>query len=475
MTQRRRGGRNQLNRPSGGQPQGAVIAPPVSRRRRPPTTQPIPKPIAIAAGLLIVVIATVLAVNWWFSVKRPQDKPILVVNSRTFRWSDFMTILQFEKLAAAQVGAPFHAGQEPYNLMQLMTENELISQAAAREGLHATRAELRTEMTKRQVPNADKITDAGQRDRELDLRLGGYLDAVRLTHGQYEDIIRADLYRQQLRDKLGANIPRVQPQAYIQIIQVPNDQIDAVQRDLGAGTPFETVARRSSKEPNVEANGGEIGWVPRLAYPDLDGDLFGLKEGTLSRPIADKDGIWLVRVVEHMEGAAHLQGMRFMTDTAADAAERRLRDGASFTDLTAELSTDPATKAARGEMGIVKVGQRGPEFDEVIRGAPENRLIGPVLSGPDALFALINKRTAAQEVSQDHFEVLKQRALDDWLNKERVRSHIDYCPGGEDNCFGSVKVDKALRELETISLTRSQEAAATAAVAPPPGSQSGFP
>lgn len=422
--------------------------------------------------LFVLVASAVVAANWWVSVKQPQDKPVLVVNSRVFRWSEYMTLLRFQKLATQQLGQPFQAGQEPYHLMHLMTQNELINQAAVREGLHITQAELRHEMTSRLVPKAKEITDPAQLDKELDVRLTAYLDNVQLSRAGYEDLIRQDLYRQQLANKLGVTIARVQPQAFLHLIEAASDQSDQVNKDLTSGTLFETVARRVSKEPNVQTNGGEIGWVPKLVYRDLDTQVFGMKEGEVSHAIETKNGWWLVRVIERVQDGAHLQGIFLKDLPAVDVAQKRLREGRAFPDVAAQVSTDAATKAARGDMGIVKIGVMGAEVDEVIRGVPEGQLIGPVMTGQSALFAIVKKRTPAQEVAPEHFDVLKQRALDNWLTKESAAATVDYCP--DKQCFGSVKVDAALKELSTLSLTRSQEATATAA-ARPSGGQGMFP
>jgi parvulin-like peptidyl-prolyl isomerase len=297
---------------------------------------------------------------------------------------------------------------------------------------------------------------------------------VQLTTAQYEELVGADILRRQLRDKLGAAIPRVQPAAYIQLIVAPTDQSNNVQQQLKDGVPFETVARRFSQDQDVETNGGEIGWVPRLAYPELDRALFGWKEGETQHVIESADGWWVVRVVERLDNAARMEGIRLATENEADSILRRVKAGESFQDLAAQFSTDAATRDLRGDLGVVKAGERGKDFDEAIRGLEAGTLIGPAPTHEFVYFAIVKERSSAQEIPPRFFEVLKQRALEDWLNKERAANNIDYCPGSPDNCFGSVKVDRALAEIASISLTRAQEATATATVRQRAGGQPAF-
>ena len=410
------------------------------------------------------MILLVVAVNWFFTVKRPQDTPVLQVNSRVFRWSEYITLLRFQKLAAEHLGGQFQAGQEPYTLMQLMSENELIRQASAREGLRIPENELHDEESARLVPNFEQIKDPAALARERELRVGVYIDAVQLTREQYDDIVRSDLLRRQLSDKLGQNIPRVQPQVSIHVILGQQEQAEAIQKQLSDGVPFETAARRFSQEGNVEGNGGNIGWVPRSVYPDLDSKLFGWKLGEVGEAIETPEGWWLVRVAERSADGARLQGIRLADLDTVNNVQTRLRAGASFTDLAAEFSTDASTRNNQGDMGIVRVGERGPDFDQAIRGFREGELIGPVMTHNVAYFAIVQERSPAQEIASEHFETLKLRALEDWLTKERAGAVIDYCPA--DECFGSIKVDRALKEIATQSLTRAQEyATATARAA----------
>ncbi|MBF8299042.1 MAG: PpiC-type peptidyl-prolyl cis-trans isomerase [Dehalococcoidia bacterium] len=465
MAQRRRSGRRQSGRESRAT-QAAATAALLPRRTRPTSARPIPKAVLLTGGILLVLILAVIAANWFFAVKRPADAPILEVNKRVFRWSEYIAMLRFQKLAAEHLGGEFQAGQEPYSLMQIMAENELISQSSAREGLQISDAELREELISRLVPNAKEIADPGQLERELGIRLGVYTDAVRLSREQYETIVKADLLRRQLGNKLGENIPRVQPQAYIHLIQAQSERSEEVQRQLKEGVAFETVARRFSQEPNVESNGGDIGWLPRSVYPELDNSLFGWKEGETGNAIETPEGWWLVRVVERSGNSARLQGILLADLDAVDNVQRRLRSGGSFTDLAAEFSIDSVTRGNRGEMGTVAVGERGGAFDEPIQGIERGELIGPVLTHDTAYFAIVKERSPAQEIAAAQFETLKVRALEGWMDRERAANYINYCPGSEQNCFGSVKVDLALKEISTTSLTRAQEnATATARAA----------
>lgn len=434
------------------------------RRQRPTGARAIPRRALIGGTLFMAIVLIIVGVNWWLSVKRPGDEPILQVNSRKFSWNEYIEILRFQKLAAESLGGQFQMGQAPYDLMQLMADNEIVRQTAPREGLIVTTAMVRHEMVNRLVPNAAQISDTKALDKELGVRLDNYLSAVKLPYSRYDEIVRTDVYRDQLRAKLSGGIPRVQPHLYLHLVKVTNEESQTVEKALKGGVPFGTVARRYSSEQNAKVDAGEVGWTPRLVHRGLDEFLYGLGVGETSRPIVTPQGLWILRVLRR-DGAsvAEMQGILVRTAEDADQAKRLLGSGLDFASVAAQFSIDPS-KGKGGNLGVVRVGERGKEFDEIVQGAVLNQILGPVDTGTGVYFAMVTERSDAQEVSNKHLEVLEGRALDQWLNQERAKNLINYCPSGPNFCFGSIKVERALKEIADVSITKVQEdATATAA------------
>lgn len=465
MPPRRRSARRQAERQqaqAGGSPQPGTGA----RRRAPKSVRAIPKAFLIVGGLLLAAIAILVIADYWVSIKRPGDEPILAVNKRVFTWNDYVELLKFQKLGTQAMGGEFNAGQAPYQLMETMTEGQLIRDAAPRLGLKVTDDQVRKEMISRLVPDAQDQSDPDQINREFKVRLHDYLTQVQISEAAYEEIVRTDVLRDQLRDKLGVAIPRVQPQAHIYLMSVSNDDETKAEEQLKQGVDFTTVARRFSTD-DTRPDGGDIGWVPRLAYKDLDLQIFGLRENSVSDPISADKGYWVIKVLERQGEKAHLKGILVDGIDTARSIDDKLNSGFTFEDLAAQLSVDPDTKSKRGDMGWVSAGAYKGLFDDYIRGAPLNKFAGPITLANGTQFLLVVDRKEALEVSDRNFDVLKTRALEDWISQERDANQIDYCPGDpEKNCFSNLKVDRALDQIDDISRTRlQQDATATAAAA----------
>ncbi len=466
MAQRRRSGRRQPARQAAPSP---VFDPAQARRRRKPPGPPvIARGYLILAGLFLVAVLAGVLVNYWVSVKSPGDQPILRVNNRTFSWSEFVSILKSQKLGSEAFGGSFNAGVAPYQLMQTLAENELVRQAAVREGLRVTDELVRAEMTSRLLPDAssDPAADQTQVRRDFDVALSNYLAITQLSFGQYRDIVYADLLRNQLRERLGASIPQVQPQAFVHILRVRDLQkIDEIQKRLKSGEDFSRVARQLSDDEETRDEGGQVGWVPRLVYTEFDQMLFGIPEGGTSDLLQAPQGVYIVRLVERRDDKARLQAILLEDGKTARTVADRLEKGADFSELAAQASSDPELRARRGDLGLVGIGDRGGIFDGIIRGIPPNEPSDPQSTADGTVVLMVTDRTQALEVAEKNLGVLKTRALEAWLRREWDSSRVNYCPKSDTDCFSNVKVDRALVQAGDVSRTKFEQAATATAVA----------
>lgn len=470
MAQRRRSERRKQEAP---QPVAPVDT---SRRRKPPSGPRKLSPLFfIISGLLVVVIIVVLVVNYVVSVKRPGDQPILQVNNKTFTWRYYVDILKSQKLGSDALGGQFNPGVAPYQLMQTLAENELIRQAALREGLKVTDEEIKQEMMNRLLdPKPSPDTPKSQVEREFQVKLSNYLKITQLPRGTYEDIVYLDLLRDQLRNKLGANLPRVQPHAFVnQIVVGDQTQVEAIQKRLKT-EEFSKVARTASVDEETAKEGGAIGWTPRLVINDLDTLFFGLELNHLSDPISAKEGVYIIRITQRTGDKARIQAILAKDFASAQEAKRRVENGTPFETVAAEVATDPQLRAGRGDLGLIGPGDRGGIFDLYIAGIPLNTITEPVNRINQTVFYMISQRTQALEVSEKNLEVLKTRALEAWLRREWDSGRINYCPKSPDDCFSNLDVDKALGEIGDVSRTKFEDSATATAQARQRGSQSPF-
>jgi parvulin-like peptidyl-prolyl isomerase len=411
------------------------------------------------------MIAIAIAV---YATVQSEDPPILEVNDVSVSQSEYTSILKSQRLYAQSYGGSFNPGVAPYELMQNLAQNELIRQAAPREGLSVTEQEIEAEILRRLVPGAEGQPIEGQVRRDYEAAVSNYLSTTQLSFDTYKSLVEIDLMRNQLRERLGRDIQLVQPHAEVHMIQIADIAVtDQVESALNASdADFAKIALQFSVDQESRANGGRLGWIPRTAHLRYDDFLFGLDVGELSQPIQAEDGeYYVVRLTRRIDvETAELHAIK-VPDVRTARDVRDQLEAARFEDLSAEISTDPDLRAARGSLGIVTAGDLDGLFDEIIRGLAIGEVSPPVTEGTGSQYIMVSERTSAREVDADNLDTLKTRALETWLSREWDANRIEYCPGGSDNCFGSIKVDKVLSDIDDISLTRAQELLTATAVA----------
>jgi parvulin-like peptidyl-prolyl isomerase len=171
----------------------------------------------------------------------------------------------------------------------------------------------------------------------------------------------------------------------------------------------------------IEARGGRAAFVAWLETLGLDGM-------ELRRYVADM----LLRdqmIERHAPApATEIEARRVRhvlvgTREEAEAARARLAAGESWETVAAEVSLDPGTKGAGGELGYVLPGQTVPGFDQAVFAAPPNELSGVVQTQYGYHIVQVTE-VRRQPASPAQMREEQEVALDRYLNEVRQRSAV---------------------------------------------------
>ena len=113
-------------------------------------------------------------------------------------------------------------------------------------------------------------------------------------------VLKPDLARQKISDKLQGEIPTRAVQIHAEHILVATQDAanSFVNNDLKSKS-FEDVAKAQSADSTTAPNGGDLGWIPQgIMTPEFDKVAFGLKAGEVSQPFQTKWGWEIVKVLE---------------------------------------------------------------------------------------------------------------------------------------------------------------------------------
>lgn len=295
-----------MNEPSQPQSEGA----PTDRRRETNRIRQIQRRRRVAfgvIGLLLLVVVGILFAGYVIIFVRPPQERVVSVNDVTYTRGDMVKMLRIRQRLLEDTGQRIDTSSDIFQALQLIVENEIISQSAPSLGITVSDEEVDQQI------QATIIFQAGgqlagkseeQLDREFKELYSNFLNASQITEDEHRDIVRRSLLREKVRQYVGDTVPSVAPQYHVYRLAVgQEDEIDIMigkyedyvknsSDPLLLHEAFKAITREFSREaPELVRRGGELGWLPLgvLNDGDYDNVFTTIEVGKLSDPIPNRD------------------------------------------------------------------------------------------------------------------------------------------------------------------------------------------
>ena len=364
----------------------------------------------IILGLGIFIVAAVLGivgVGWYIGYYQPLHQIVIRVNDTEFNMDYYVKMLKF-----------YGEGQPSYYMYSLADEvvivieqNELVKQGAMKLGIVVSDKEVKEELKSHDPPFNDV----------------------------HRDIVRTQMVVSKLLDRhFEQTVPMLAEQRYIMAMFLESEsQATEVRARVEAGEDFAELAGELSLDGFSKTNRGDLGWHPKdvlaeLVATSIPGEYaFGSEVGVLSQPIYDEaktksTGYWLIKILERKQETeqVHIQAILLGSKKEAQDVRARLETGEDFTVLAEELSQHTATKENGGDFDWLSLEDvtKSPAFaawaniseqetgviSEPIRDDTE------VTTGGYWLLKILDKEDD-KEISDDDRDLLKAKALDEWV------------------------------------------------------------
>jgi parvulin-like peptidyl-prolyl isomerase len=314
--------------------------------------------VIIAAAVFLVGIASWVGYGYYKDYKsNPSREVVIEVNSVPFTMGYFVnTLAAYANLYGINSTVMPSVG----NYLADMVADDIINAELLRQGAK----NLNITVT------ADEINAA--------LQQYGWPNNI-----TYQDILRASLLDQKVRDYFGSQLPATMEQADVQVVLVESQEVatDLI-GEVKAGGNFTALADEFSCNSTIE---GDLGWLPAELMPNtrIANAAFNLTPGNISQPIYDetatKDvGYWLIEVTDKQADAINASAMLLGSEAEAEQVKAQLAAGGNFSALAGNYSQDKS-KDAGGELGLLKPGaMNSTAFDQVAFNLTLNVVSAPV-------------------------------------------------------------------------------------------------
>jgi len=232
------------------------------------------------------------AVNDAAAASQPTQEPVAArINGQA------ITVIAFQRerdrRALGLEIQPATAAAFDASVLQTMIDQVLIEQAATREGIVVTDAEIDAELS----IQADLASANGQ-------TLEGIVSAQMYTMDEYRAVIRGMLIAQKL-SQVVANVSPYAVQVHSRHILVTDEATArALLAQIQQGADFAQLALQYSLDGSTAPTGGDLDWVSRgdLLQPEVEDAIFALEPGQISpEPVKSSLGYHIVQVLEKVE------------------------------------------------------------------------------------------------------------------------------------------------------------------------------
>ena len=254
--------------------------------------------LIIIGGLLLVVTGIVVAGYVIIFVLPPQQL-IVRVDDVVYTRGDMVKLLRLRQRSMELSDTQgLRTSDDVFEALQLIVENEVISQAAPADGISVSRDEIDNQIRARIAPSPNESigkSDA-QIEREFRERHRQFLNQAQVSETEHRDLIRKAILREKYRQFVGDQVPAFAEQVYLHRIAMGGqDEIDIMQTKLidligddkspeHIRNVVRQIAREFSSDQETYQSAGELGWTPLGIHEDYEDRFWDLEPGESSDP-----------------------------------------------------------------------------------------------------------------------------------------------------------------------------------------------
>jgi len=283
------------------------------------------RPFIYVAVLLLIGLLAIPVYAYFENYVFPPRELALRVEDTVYTRGDVVNFIRFNQRMSENLGVPFEVGNSLFEALQTLQENELAFQLAPKNGISVSSQDVDERLDS--ILGFVAVTVAERESQEyqdnVEEAKRQFIHKIGIQEEVFRDFIRKSMFKERLRDVVADTIPRVQAQVHMyEIIKWGNDLDErrAIERDLAAGTPIESIVANHTDDPNYRRDMGDRGWTPYGIHPEIDALLFGLDgDGNRLLPVRtpssprfdEENNWWSYLIVEEVQDAREVDSANF--------------------------------------------------------------------------------------------------------------------------------------------------------------------
>ncbi len=276
--------------------------------------------VLLFAAVVVLVVLAIPAVGYYVTFVTPPRQVIVNVNDVERTMGEMVDRARARVASQVEAGAQPQIANVPFEVLTSLVDEELLTQGAPSVGVTVTRddidQEIRSTFYPRTTPGEEQDTDA--LEREFQERYSSFLTVSQLSDETYRQIARSNILRTRIRGIVGQEVPSLEESVYVHWIRVSDEAVASeVVGRLEAGEDFVALAHEYNQDTVWANHDGEVGWVPRGAFFELEETLFSIEHGVVSHPLRSRAGVHMLKVTDGPDIVEVNDNMREVLKTRA--------------------------------------------------------------------------------------------------------------------------------------------------------------
>ncbi|MCH8849097.1 MAG: peptidylprolyl isomerase [Chloroflexi bacterium] len=220
--------------------------------------------LVIAASVIGLFVVGLLTLGWYTSSYQPPRRVVAEIDGEPVRLRDVVPYAKLVRLTTGQLA--------PTTARNVYARDRVLRLLAGELGVSVTPAEVEETLARRFEPPAPPDVEPSVVLTEAGLGfLQEFLDAVDITGDDYRAWTEGQLLTEAYAQHFSDAQPETIEQVFVHWIVAANsvDAQTALER-IASGDDFAAVATDLSVDTVIADEAGEVGWVPRGAFPEFD-------------------------------------------------------------------------------------------------------------------------------------------------------------------------------------------------------------
>ena len=232
---------------------------------------------ALAAAVVMGVVA-IVSVGFYLTNVAPPKEVVAEFSESQITADDVKKHMKIQSAQAVINKNPQGLNFNPGDILTAMAQTAITRFYSAELGLKADYNEVEQQILALFIPEFEerrKEEEFTKMEEELEKSLIDFVELIEIDEEYYRNVLAGEILLNEAFEYFRKQVPQENEEVFVSWIKTSTkNKIEDVRQRLLAGDDFYDLAETYNEDVQYALQNGEVGWIPKGAFPELEADLF---------------------------------------------------------------------------------------------------------------------------------------------------------------------------------------------------------